>query len=569
VSPVITGIPAGVVDAAGYTPDVAQGGVFVVKGLNLSPDGLIQTTGYPLAQSLSGVSISFAPTSGGVAVTPYIVSIYSKGGISQVAALLPSSTPPGSYSVTLTTNGVTSASVPVTVVPRKFRLLSADSSGSGAAALQNVDSSGTYHYNRFTTQTLAGAAISPAHPGDFVIAYGTGLGPIQAPDQSPPGMLDLRDQADIRVLIGGEAVVPLYAGRAPGYAGLDQINLQLPADVSTGCTVTMQVSVNGQLSNAATISIAPMGGDVCSPAPVSNDILSRLDQGGTLTLGSFWLAQLTPASQPPASRLGNVNESAFGSFMKYSGFQLGSVAALLNSPGSCQTARIVGNSAQLVFGPVETSLDAGPLTLAGPGIASRQFTLDAGSGTYSLPMGTSGPLNPNINLPLGFPSFNAAPTIAAGAYQLTGSGGVDIGKFSASVTIGQPITISGGLPMSAGRGTDLVLSWAGGNPGDVVTVTGISGTIIGGTSAVPVYDAGRFTCTAAASAGSVTIPASILQQLPVTPAGLSGIGYLGVTSGPPPVAGDGLFTAPLTAGGNIDTGFFLGTLGVFGATSFQ
>jgi uncharacterized protein (TIGR03437 family) len=569
-TPVISGIPGGVLDAAGYTPNLPQGGVFVVKGTKLCPDGVVQANSYPLTTALNGVSITFSSPSSGINVASYMISTYGNGGTSQLAALLPSTVVPGTYSVTVTANGVSSAPVAVTVVQRKFRLFTADSSGSGAAALQNIDSSGAYHYNRFTTQSIAGTAISPAHPGDFLVAYGTGLGPVSVPDQSPPGVLDLRDQAQIQVLIGGKPVAPLYAGRSPNYPGLDQLNLQIPADVITGCTVALQVSVDGQISNSATIAIAPAGNDTCSPAPVSSDVLSRLDQGGSLTLGSFTVAQLSVSgSRPPALGIASVNESAFGSFVKYSGFQLGSAAALLNPVGSCQLARIVGNAAQLTFGAVGTRLDPGAVSLTGPGNLNQTFVLDNSSGAYLLPLSASGPQNVNLHLPLGFPSFNLAPILGAGLYQLTGSGGADVGKFTASLSVGRPLTIPDGLPESVDRTKDLTLTWSGGSPGDMVSVTGISGTTIGGTSSIPVYDAGRLICTASASAGTITIPSSLLQQLPVTPADQSGIGYLSVSVGPQPAAGDGLFNAPLVAGGNIDGGFFLGALGLFSTTNYQ
>ena len=568
-TPIISGIPAGVLDAAGYTPNISPGAVFVVKGSQLCPDGVVQANGYPLTTTLNGVSVTFSSFSAGISVGSYLISTFCSGSVSQLAALLPSTIAPGNYQVTVTNNGLSSAPVPVTVVPRKFRLFTADSSGSGAAALQNVDSTGAYSYNRFTTQSIAGNAIAPAHPGDFLVAYGTGLGAVPVPDQSPSGVLDLRDQAQIQVLIGGKAIAPLYAGRSPGYPGLDQLNLQLPADVATGCTVPIQVSVDGQFSNSATIAIAPAGGAICSPAPVSNDVLNRLDQGGSLALGSFSVVQLTGSgSQPPGMGIASVDESAFGSFVKYSGSQLGSAAAFLNPIGSCQTARIVGNAAQLTFGAVGTRLDAGSLKLTGPGNLNQTLVVDNTSGAYYLPLGAA-PQNVNLHLPLGFPSFNLTPLLTAGPYQLTGNGGADVGKFTASLTVGRPVTIPGGLPMSVDRSKDLTLTWSGGNPGDLVSVTGISGTTIGGTSSVPVYDAGRLICTATADSGSITIPSSLLRQLPVTPADQSGIGYLSLSVGPQPAAGNGLFTAPLAAGGNIDGGFFVGALGVFSTTGYQ
>jgi len=572
-APVISGLPAGVLDAAGYTPNIAQGSVFVVKGSNLCPAGVVQAGSYPLPVTLNGVSIALTPAAGGASVAAYMIYTYNSAGVSQLAAVMPSATTPGLYNISVSANGSTSAAVPVTVVQRKFGIFTADSSGTGAAALQSIDATGGYHNNRFTTGALGGSSgvsMAPAHPGDFLVAYGTGLGAIQVSDQGAPGVIDFSGQTSIEVLVGGEAITPLYAGRSPGYSGVDQINLQLPADVQTGCTVPIQVSVAGQLSNLATVAIAPAGGDTCSPAPVSTDVLSRLDQGGSLTLGSFWLTQVTPAAtQPQLAGIGNMNESALGAFVKYSGFQLAGAAALLSAPGACQISYTVGNTAQLIFGSIGTYLDAGGLTLSGPGVGVRQLTRDTASGAYSVLLGDSNSPLASIHLPLGYPSLTPSPMIASGAYQLTGSGGADIGKFSASATVGQPLTISDGLPAAVNRARDLTISWTGGTSGGLVSVTGISGTIVGGTSTQPIYDAAKFTCTAETSSGSITIPSALLSQLPVTPTGGAGMGYLAVTSGAQPAQGNGMFTAPLTAGGAIDGGFFLGTLGTFTTATYQ
>jgi hypothetical protein len=47
----------------------------------------------------------------------------------------------------------------------------------------------------------------------------------------------------ISVAIGGEPVVPEFAGLAPGFAGLWQINVRLPVDISSGVAIPLQVSV--------------------------------------------------------------------------------------------------------------------------------------------------------------------------------------------------------------------------------------------------------------------------------------------------------------------------------------
>ena len=564
--PVISGIPAGIVDAASYTPKIAQGSVFVVLGSHFALEEFVNATSFPLPTALNGTSILFTPAAGGSAITPYLIYASS----SQIVAILPSATAPGSYNATVTGNGVTSAAVPVTVVPRKFELFTGDSSGSGAAAVQTVDATGTYYYNRFTTATLAlGGAGQPAHPGDSVIAYGTGLGPISTGDQTPPGAIDFSAQASVQVFVGGRSLTPLYAGRSPDYPGLDRIDFQLPVDISTGCTVALQVSVAGQLSYPATIAIAPAGAPICGPAPISNDVLSRLDQGGSLTLGSFWLTQLTPtALQTPVTEPTAVNEGAVGAFAMYTGFQLASAAALMNPPGSCQLSHTVGDASRLTFGAAARYLDAGSLTLSGPAFGGP-LAEDSFSRLYSLLPDLAAPTLFGLNLPFGFPSFDTSPRISPGAYQLTGNGGADVGAFSAAVTMGQPFSLSSILPLSIDRSKDLTLSWTGGNPGDLVYATGISGTTVGGTANAPIYDAVTFTCTVAANADSVTVPATLLAQLPVTPAARRGIGYLGVTSGAQSVFGNGVFAAPLTAGGSIDAGLFFGTSGVFGVVSYE
>jgi uncharacterized protein (TIGR03437 family) len=85
-----------------------------------------------------------------------------------------------------------------------------------------------------------GSVISydkPAKPGEIVILYATGLGatkPRLPAGQIPTGIAWLDKLADFRVTLAGGTVDRanlLYAGAAPGFAGLYQINLRLPENV--------------------------------------------------------------------------------------------------------------------------------------------------------------------------------------------------------------------------------------------------------------------------------------------------------------------------------------------------
>ncbi len=86
--------------------------------------------------------------------------------------------------------------------------------------------------------TLNGSGVGPAaaiHTQDYLSLYLTGLGTAGA--------------APV-VELNGQALPVTYAGAAPGYAGLDQINVRLPAAQATG---TIIVRAGGRVSNAVTV----------------------------------------------------------------------------------------------------------------------------------------------------------------------------------------------------------------------------------------------------------------------------------------------------------------------------
>jgi len=78
---------------------------------------------------------------------------------------------------------------------------------------------------------------SPAHPGELVLLYATGLGPFQAEfgDFSRPVPPDwIARAAEFSVQLDGQPVdsrLILYVGATPVSVGVVQINLQLPAGV--------------------------------------------------------------------------------------------------------------------------------------------------------------------------------------------------------------------------------------------------------------------------------------------------------------------------------------------------
>jgi uncharacterized protein (TIGR03437 family) len=99
---------------------------------------------------------------------------------------------------------------------------------------------------------ITGVVVSdsaPLHAGtDIVSLYLTGLGATT----STNGLDYARIQPT--VTIGGQPCNVSYAGRTPGYPGLDQINCSVPAGIS-GAAVPVVVTSNGRDSNTVTLNI--------------------------------------------------------------------------------------------------------------------------------------------------------------------------------------------------------------------------------------------------------------------------------------------------------------------------
>ena len=57
------------------------------------------------------------------------------------------------------------------------------------------------------------------------------------------------------VTINGVSAPVLYAGRSPGYAGLDQVNVGLSLNLRGSGTCNVAITVDGHTSNVVTIEI--------------------------------------------------------------------------------------------------------------------------------------------------------------------------------------------------------------------------------------------------------------------------------------------------------------------------
>jgi uncharacterized protein (TIGR03437 family) len=103
-------------------------------------------------------------------------------------------------------------------------------------------------------------SANPAKAGDVVVVYCTGLGATNPAVRSgeaaptPPAAL-AKVTTPVSVTVGGQPAVVQYAGLTPGYAGLYQVNVQVPSGITPGSSVPLVLSQDGVPSNTVTLAV--------------------------------------------------------------------------------------------------------------------------------------------------------------------------------------------------------------------------------------------------------------------------------------------------------------------------
>lgn len=505
----------GILNSASYasprlpTGAVAQGAIFVIFGVNMGPATLVSAPSLPLGDTLGGTSVRV--TSGGQTLNCPMV--YTSAG--QVAAIMPSTTPVGNATLTVTYNGATSVSRNVRVAASSFGTYTINQRGSGPGVITNFESA---------TSQPVNTVLKPARPGQTVILYGTGLGPLPAgtPDNAAAPAVQINNN-NIEVLIGSRRATVSYAGRAPGFVGLDQLNLVVPEGV-LGCAVSVLVRVGTQVSNVTTMAVSQSGGVCSDPLGLPTSVLERVSQGNSVKVGVIGFARSALEISIPIIGTTNItNDSGVASFIEFTPQNIVASSSLnaqgAPSIGSCTV--FTGSASALVPDDPLTygGLDAGAsLAVNGPRGTKTMTKSNPFDGSYSGSFATGG-----IAIP-GAPPADP-PFLEPGNYTTTGTGGAQVGAFTAQYTISTPLNWTNKAAVSTvARANGQVVTWQPGSANDYVIIYGYSSSDVSETA---IY--GVFTCMERANVGTFTVPAGILLALPATPAGGGGLGLpLGV-----------------------------------------
>jgi uncharacterized protein (TIGR03437 family) len=521
-------------NSADYSTTIAQGSLFVVFGSNLGPPALVQVSAFPLPNSLSGTQVTV--TSGTTTLNCPMIYTYSQ----QVVAVLPSNTPVGTASITVAYNGQTDPSgystTQVTVATSSVGLFTTSSSGWGAGSITNAVTG--------TLKTLTNSA----QPGELLYVWGTGIGPINSPDNVLPTTFP--NFPNVQVWVGGQSAQVYYDGRSGCCSGVDEIAFFVPM-VANGCNVPVTVVSGGISSNTVTLPVSASGGPCSDSGPtLPTAILTSAAAGQPVKLaiiaigptsilgagaepravaGRLSAALHTPVSEADAARLirayrsrspkairaamaryasqwKSLDKQTKARLIAQISFTQDSALAEFGSFGSEATVATVTNAqfppagecvmlpsnVPFGLGSISAGLDAGAsLALTG---AAGSFKLQQNSkGQYQTLLGASA----------------TGPNIPLGTYTISGTGGQDAGAFSATVTVASHLAIANKSALATVDLTQpLTVTWTGGVEGNYVLLGG------GSTRSPHSY----FACAEDGGKGTLTVPSYIVSALDPTAA---------------------------------------------------
>lgn len=235
--PVIT--PAGVLSAGAFGgfASIAPGSWMEIYGTNLANS----TLSWADSDFVNGVG----PTSlGGVTVSiggkAAFIDYVSPG---QINALVPSDVPTGAANVTVTNAGQVSDSFGLIVNPTEAGVLApASFQVAGKQYLAALFTDGSF---ALPANAISGVSSRPAKPGDTLLVYGVGFGPVSGGLTAGTVVTQANSLTiPVQFLFGTTAATASYYGLAPSFTGLYQFNLVVP-QVSNNLALPFSFTLGG------------------------------------------------------------------------------------------------------------------------------------------------------------------------------------------------------------------------------------------------------------------------------------------------------------------------------------
>jgi uncharacterized protein (TIGR03437 family) len=210
---------SGVVNAATFTDDVAPGGLISIFGSGLAKAG-----------GTTSVQINGVPSQVLLAL-PF-----------QVNAVVPLDLPPGNQVLRIVSPfGTADQQIGIqSLAPQIFRL---------APTLLRLPSSDTTRGAILNQDGTINQPANPARRGAIVVIFGTGFGAVSS------GQPLSTTVVPVTAKFGSRAAPASFAGLAPGFVGLYQVNVAVPADLPPDLAVSLSIQQGNVVSAPVEISI--------------------------------------------------------------------------------------------------------------------------------------------------------------------------------------------------------------------------------------------------------------------------------------------------------------------------
>jgi uncharacterized protein (TIGR03437 family) len=501
---------------------VSHGGMFIVKAASgsgpLGACGVVVADRFPIATSMNGTSMKIAMGAGSFDVP--MIYVVACAGTDQLAGIVPSSVPPGTGTLTVSYNGRT-GSAPITVVDRTPGFFTINQGGTGAAIIQNFNS---------PSDQVINTLVTPAKPGQYAIAWATGLGPDGNSDVNAPQPTDI--PVNLELFVGGKLAAVTYKGRSGCCSGIDQIVFQVP-DGLDGCYVPVVAKIGNSVSNFTTMSVSATGGVCSDPAGLSAADIQSAQQNNKIRLGllNLFRADVELVTAPNTGFITRLDQATAVFTELTFGELLGLPVREISAPGSCTVWRGNANDSILNRSPIlapHINLDAGTITVQG---AAGSSLMNYQSDFYAALLGTASSSEP----PSG-PTPASTGFLEPGSFTVSSPGGgpvpggKGIGAFNARIAVTAPPRFDNRFAVgNVQRGQGVTVNWSGVDPGAMVEIRGVSAPNDPGAPSV------TFFCVEKASAGQFTVPPYVLLSLPASSGSTAATGAalglsVGVTS---------------------------------------
>ena len=231
--------------AAGSNP-ISPGAIAAVFGSHLDNGTNVLFSSFgtdgKLVTTLAGASVKINGEAAPI--------FYSTPG--QLGIQIPTDVAGVNATIEVTVGGQTSTAQNVPIAPLSPGLFSTDQSGRGQGAILIANTNTLVA----PTGSIPGRDSRPATPGEFITIFCTGLGALTPPLATGEKGTNNTTVDMPTVTIDGNPALLEFSGIAPGFVGLDQVNVQVPAGTRAADDIPVVLTIGGKQSNTVTIAVS-------------------------------------------------------------------------------------------------------------------------------------------------------------------------------------------------------------------------------------------------------------------------------------------------------------------------